>query len=227
MFKFKSTARDNIVYVIDKSDVYSGFFNNPSSYISSNVFEYDTMGDEDIQHTPLTNTISENTLDFLISMAEALIKEGKIPNITVEFLIFDYKREDKKNIEFLNKLEYDEEKIVYYNYSECKKSKAESKRYDKRWKEVPPWFKGSLQDIFTLMQENSPETGFLRVLNRIFNIQKTLYFGFTVGADFFDMDYDRYTKLTRALRIFRSILRSYSEMEYAIKSLEQLKESRS
>lgn len=224
MYKFKSLNRNNIVYLIDKDEYSRTFYRNPSSFVSSSLYEYDTMGDGNVQHTPLQHTTKENCFDFLVSISDSLINCLDFSDSEIKYIIYEYQGEQDKDIEFLNNLKYKEGKITYFNLKERKKSTVESKRYDTRWQEIPEWYNGvSIKDIFTLHQNTYPESSFIRLINKWYNIEGVIGYGLHEGAEFFNLEVEELRRLFWALRIFRNILTSFRNREYAVHSLESLK----
>jgi len=115
------------------------------------VKQYDTYGDGLTQHSPDYHVRLEDSVDALYSMTKAMLENPEAfktiaPNVWMPV-------PSRQQIEFFQKLVYNENKRVYYCQSDLKKSSAESKRYDRRWEEVPSWADGSFNAVLRFCNE--------------------------------------------------------------------------
>jgi hypothetical protein len=223
MIKFKSVKRNTIIYEVGYNS--EAFKYHSRDYLSSDVFEFDTLGDGDIQHTPSYPTNMVYALDFLISIS-SFILENNIPDddlFTIQYLTTTPDDETSK-INFIYKLKNVEGKRTFFNINNEKISRSESKRYDKRWTEVPSWFTGSTQDIYTLFKQVKPVFGFLEVLNRWNNINDVFYSHYVI-AECLNTDSDEVNDLLLALKTFKNLVLSLRKRVQAKKTLVSLIES--
>jgi hypothetical protein len=221
MIKFRSVKRDNIVYVVTDKDN-SSYYRSPSSYISPEVSEYDTLGDGDIQHTPEYLVSSINFKDWLISFSKHVLENNlsEDEEKCIRFLIYG---DDKKEIKFLEKLQYKEDKLTFFNLKELKISRAESKRYDKRWEKIPSWFVPNAEEIFTLLNQEKPISGILKRFNRWIEIKDALeyYVSQGEGAKFFKTTEDEYSERLLAMYLFKNTIQFVNYKQLAKKQLER------
>jgi hypothetical protein len=205
MIKFKSVKRNTIIYEVGYNS--EAFKYHSRDYLSSDVFEFDTLGDGDIQHTPSYPTNMVYALDFLISIS-SFILENNIPGNDLFTILYlttpDY---ETSKINFIYKLKNVEGKRTFFNINNEKISRSESKRYDERWTEVPSWFTGSTQDIYTLFNQVKPVFRFLEVLNRWNNINDVFY-SHDVIAECLNMNSDEVNDLLLALNTFKNLVLS-------------------
>lgn len=134
---FPSLARPNMRYRLYESYDASPAHNwLRDSGISSHVSQFDTMGDGETQHAPEAVVPKTQMLDFLRSFFAIihLLPEGELPKCIVR--AFCYKSISAETMAFVWSLKYNENKTVYVNLSDNKKSTSESKRHDKRWFEL-------------------------------------------------------------------------------------------
>ena len=142
MIKFKSIKNDQIGYAWGWD---SGSLNR--SNISYNAHQFMTYNDGMVQHSPLRSLEPVNTIDYLYSLAEYLLQNPKEIEVVRIGWAYD---ESSQTIAFLASLHWKEGKTKYYCFSECKVSSADSKRYDKRWTEVPQYADGTLSGVYRL-----------------------------------------------------------------------------
>jgi hypothetical protein len=217
MIKFKSVKRNTIIYEVGYNS--EAFKYHSRDYLSSDVFEFDTLGDGDIQHTPSYPTNMVYALDFLISIS-SFILENNIPDddlFTIQYLTTTPDDETSK-INFIYKLKNVEGKRTFFNINNEKISRSESKRYDKRWTEVPSWFTGSTQDIYTLFKQVKPVFGFLEVLNR-WNSINSIFYSEHIVADYTGLNIDEVSDLFLALGIFQNLVISINKRRRAERNL--------
>lgn len=135
-FVFPSVAHPSIRYVIYEgwSDAFTGRSTN--SAINPHIGAYDTLGDDEVQHTPEYCPQSDSLADFLESFLIVLDKIEGFPNWLASFWRFAVPSDDQ--IEFARDLRYrnDEAPTIYYNLPDRKKSTDSRKRHDKRWVEL-------------------------------------------------------------------------------------------
>lgn len=168
MIKFKSINRPSTVYTISTKDSYSSYQYN---IISNLVKEYNTYGDGMTQHSEEYNTIIPNIKDFLQSLSSYIHTNNGITDI--EEFYFWPKRSyalDDDRIKFFINLKYTEGKTLYYHIHENKTSRADSKRYDKRWNLVDLWHDGSMDSVIRLC--NNSYSNILEKILLIINIAK-------------------------------------------------------
>jgi hypothetical protein len=205
MIKFKSVKRNTIIYEVGYNSEASKYHSR--DYLSSDVFEFDTLGDGDIQHTPSYPTNMVYALDFLISISSFILENNISDDDLFTILYLTTPDYETSKINFIYKLKNVEGKRTFFNINNEKISRSESKRYDERWTEVPSWFTGSTQDIYTLFNQVKPVFGFLEVLNRWNNINDVFY-SHDVIAECLNMNSDEVNDLLLALNTFKNLVLS-------------------
>jgi hypothetical protein len=205
MIKFKSVKRNTIIYEVGYNS--EAFKYHSRDYLSSDVFEFDTLGDGDIQHTPSYPTNMVYALDFLISISSFILENNISDDDLFTILYLTTPDYETSKINFIYKLKNVEGKRTFFNINNEKISRSESKRYDERWTEVPSWFTGSTQDIYTLLQQVKPVFGFLEVLNRWNNINDVFYSHYVI-AECLNMNSDEVNDLLLALNTFKNLVLS-------------------
>ena len=143
--QFESIARKNIVYEYRKPDDFSYGNGNLHDHFK----EFDTLGDGSTQHTPSMFVYPVNALDALSSLAKHLTSNREQ---WADLDAFDWRElTSRDEVAFYASLKYNEDKTVYYNASERKKSASRSKQHDKRWEEIPSWADGGLDAIYSFV----------------------------------------------------------------------------
>jgi len=158
-FQFKSIGKSNeIGYVYDSLSYSKNDFG-----LHDSLFQYNTYGDGNTQHTPEYPVSVDNYTDFVISLIDHFRKDMKLAfDVCMFFQIVE-----PEKIRFYNSLKYDVNKFRYYNPETMKTSTSESKQYDKRWIEIPSYCDGSLKSLVSLVFTNHVRS-FWGLLNRIY-----------------------------------------------------------
>jgi len=157
-FRFESLARDGIGYAWESN--YSmnnnGFFRQPSRCIAPEVNEFQTYNDGMIQHGPLYAVSAENIQDFLVSLLIFLKDCHGNSELETVSERWPHDRISRDRAKFYEGLRYDpdEHRQTLYNNETMKKSNAESKRFDKRWIEIPNFADGSFIAVFRFFVES-------------------------------------------------------------------------
>lgn len=144
-FTFASVARPSWRYRLFSNDSDNPAYDwRRSNYcLCSHLSQFDTLGHDDVQHSPDVLVQNDDVVDVVESLGCSLHKlpvlmEGDESG--VEPLDWFWRSESSasdKVIRFAASLKFSETKDIYYSLVEdCKKSHHESKRYDKRWNKV-------------------------------------------------------------------------------------------
>lgn len=125
---------------------------------------YLTYGDSNTPHSHTSVLLKTKAGDFLGSLACYLFEKEDDPDYQKMLRIVAHRWPDmnrwqnRQAIVFaigLRPKKVPEGKLrnpLYYNLASLKTSSAESKRYDKRWQEVPDWADGSLEATVRLLR---------------------------------------------------------------------------
>jgi len=147
---FKSVSQANIRYVVtkDRHDLdNSSFYNSPGCYVDNTCFQYDTLGDGEVQHTPEYLVSTQNTEDFMVSLA-LYISENHNSEL---FKILEHLEPygiSTEQIKFLYNLKPNSNgKPTYINLQEMKKTTSD-KQYDKRWEKLDSDWRPTFRNIF-------------------------------------------------------------------------------
>lgn len=137
--------------------IYNSWSENPandwrnSNKLCDYVSSFDTLGDGETQHTPEhcpSNTF-ENAEDFVMSLIPAITGIPTGEDCSIEYnasrAIAPGTMPSDELIKFIGGLKYDDHKAIYVNFSDMKKSSAESKQHDKRWTKLCSSYDGSEQ----------------------------------------------------------------------------------
>ena len=119
--------------------------------ISRYVTTYDTMDDGETQHTADVVPQVGRLGDFLQSFVLTLGELDKLPDFVR--MVFSSHPPSFEQIKFLAKAVYREDKDVFVNVKEAKKSTADSKRYDKRWTRLTSYHDGTFRGILSVFYE--------------------------------------------------------------------------
>lgn len=109
-----------------------------SSILSYRSFYFETYGDGTCQHTPISPVpLGEISVDWLLSLAKHLLNSPAEYDWSMDSL-FGYGLPQPDLAQFLAGLK---EKHInqYFSPAERAVTKAESKRFDKRWFKIPSW----------------------------------------------------------------------------------------
>lgn len=145
-FTFKSLKSDQFAYEFD-----SNSYSYDHKGLHQNLLQYDTYGDGIIKHSNTYPVSSDNYVDCIYSFLHYL--KGNIKTaIDMNFYLRDISRD---SIKFFSSFKYDENKPYrYYSHEKLKVSSAESKRYDKRWHEIPTYLDGTPTGIRIILNDN-------------------------------------------------------------------------
>lgn len=133
--KFKSLSNPSLVYGWTEQWLWR-------EGIDSQASQYDTLGDSDTQHTPWYAVAPNQLIDYLESMTAAMIGElakvvGGDDNACVSWCLPG--ATSIPEIEFCKTITWKDGKPQWMKNGDHLLSRAESKRFDKRWSEVPKW----------------------------------------------------------------------------------------
>ena len=123
-----------------------------SRYVSS----FDTMGDGEVQHSGDVCVSNDwrNLSDFVDSIMPVVTTVPPEVMDSLRNVFVPYRLPSREQVEFIGKLRYDETKpFTYVNFDECKKSRSDAKRHDKRWSDLRSHFDGSLQALSSGLSE--------------------------------------------------------------------------
>ncbi|MBU1621808.1 MAG: hypothetical protein KJ604_20320 [Gammaproteobacteria bacterium] len=224
---FKSIKKDNIRYVFVESSTKennSGFYNHPSAFVASTAFQFDTMGDGEIRHTPLYLVGAEEIEDFTCSLALYLSENHSMDAYNVLHYnllrIKDYNQgNQRKEIQFLYGLK-NPQKETWINLSDCKKSYSESKDHDKRWIKLSCDFLPNFENIYPFFIAS-----FHGLLDRLFlteHIREATDWNIWV-------DYEEYFKIKdfnnirNALNIIEAFIVAYDKLAFIARAGENIK----
>ena len=148
---FKSIEHSDRMYSFNPGNEDSGFYRAPGSFLHKNAFRFDTFGDGATQHSPEYSVSRDDCIDYWGSFAYHLRENSEC----IASLEYNWSNTiSRRDVLFCAGLKWKEGKTVYYNKGEYKTSKAESKRYDKRWEQVPEWADGSVESIHRLLAKS-------------------------------------------------------------------------
>ena len=127
--------------------------------------EYDTYGDGLTQHAYETGIAPDNLGDFLASLAQFLMdNQEEVAHIEKRWPhYYDVGREQ---VRFLMNLRPKDGKRLYFSATDLKVSSSDSKRYDKRWEEVPTWADGTPGAVSALAFMGGDKTDHRDVLEK-------------------------------------------------------------
>lgn len=143
-FTFASIARPSWRYRIyrssDDNPAYS--FRHIGKSVDSQLSQFDTMGDGEVQHSPDCLVMVEDVVDVIISLAASLSRMNV--NIDDEefcdskFLSYFWRSKPSASdaeIQFCLGLKFNPKKETYYTFIDDgpRKSTSENKKHDKRW----------------------------------------------------------------------------------------------
>ena len=155
-FTFKSLEGSNIRYrLYETSDDNPAYdWQRRGNPISNLLSAYDTMGDGETQHAPDYLPQVDRLPDVLASLFSALhlIPEGELP--TCLMLFMRHQTPSRELLQFCNGLKTSDTANIWVNLGDCKKSKACSKRHDKRWLKLEEYFCGNLKGVHALLCQN-------------------------------------------------------------------------
>jgi hypothetical protein len=231
----------SIVNPTKRFAVYDSFANNPgyswrnSSVISDYLSTYDTLGDGETQHTPEyspTNTF-ENAEELIMSAIPVLKQfstEGSIFNNFYRMIV-PWTHPSPKLLAFIGSLRYNPDKATYVNFDDQKKSTADSKRYDKRWKDVCSSYDGTVSAFRRGLYDAEITGGnCIHAVLRDFAIYQHLDKGiWTLASDlvnesgtvFRGVDDQRMETFIHVLSMLKVYLESRDQMERAHQSLQR------
>jgi len=114
-----------------------------------------TFGDGLTQHGPESVAPKACFEDYLASLATYLEDPNAYRHAeAIDWLAQHWPRDvDAKRVRFLATLKHDPDKPRWYALRENKVSAADSRRHDKRWREIPSGTKGTAESVFYLFTE--------------------------------------------------------------------------
>jgi len=218
---FKSVRKVNIRYTIYRDHfspaIPTGvgyFYSNPSSYVGNDCFQFDTLGDGEVQHTPEQLISSFDLEDFMVSLAVFVAENHSKELVSVLNSLFPYKINDDK-IRFLYGI-HPSEKTIYINLSNLKTSTSSKKEFDGRWEKLPAGYSPDFEHIFPYLVES-----YYGILSRVIlteRIRKVTEFNLWV-------DYEKYFGI-RDFNLVRISLQLIESCRTVYKELERIEWAR-
>lgn len=216
-FNFKSLTRsDRIGYIYNSetASTPSYLYRNPMAYVSSNIYEYLTYGNGNIQHSPEGLVAAEHYMDAMSSLASYLLNDLKCAEAFANDH-FIHPLTNKDEVQFLASLKFNENKPVYYSLNERKKTSAKSKEHDKRYEPVPKDADGSGKFIFNTLRRNY--FSMLKCIQLIEEIRD--------HANYCWFDFEKilqtkidWANLTNPIHVIQAIIQSFRQIDYARRS---------
>jgi len=217
--KFESTVRSNTIYqwLHNVSSVPTHYYTNPFSYAFEEAYEFDTLGDGKVQHTPRNLVTSAYAEDFCISMAFHLESHPE----EAEELSYTFSIVNKGLIKFAAKVKYKEEKPQrYYDLESQKISSSQSKSFDKRFKIIPTWADGSVYSVLRLLRQSY--WSYCACLIAVEEIRRAMDYAWFDYHDVFGVERQELNLLIMALRVIQLYSKAHSAMDVAKRSAESL-----
>lgn len=219
---FKSVAQVNIRYVITKNHYdlnNSSFYNSPGCYVDNTCFQYDTLGDGEVQHTPEYLVSTQNTEDFMVSLA-LYISENHSPEL---FKILEHLEPygiSTEQIKFLYNLKPNSNrKPTYINLQEMKKTTSD-KQYDKRWEKLDSDWRPTFRNIFRHMVVSFH--GFLARLIVTEKIRQATDYGVWVDYEE-EFKIPDFNNIRGSMYVLESFLTAYRNIDAISRQVESLK----
>jgi len=182
-FVFQSIKDESMAYCFDSSE----FMSYSGSNLGDNLYMFPTYGDNLTQHGPQFPATVSNFVDCLASLAKYLLQNpDDVEQLTssTSWPMFGM-TVSREEIDFLvKKVNYKEDKVRYYSFQEKKMSSSESKRYDKRWEEIPRYADGTMQGVLSLLFNNKR---YLMSIERFFVYLK--------AKEYFQDEYNNYQSI--------------------------------
>lgn len=145
-FRFASIQRPSFRYrIYESSDANPAYDWRRANYcLSTEISQYDTMGDGEVQHSPDCLVQTEDCMDVIESLVHSLhlmrIDIDDSENCESRALRWFWRGESSlsdKLIQFCLGVKYNDKKDQYFTLHDGGKvSSSESKRYDKRWSKL-------------------------------------------------------------------------------------------
>lgn len=151
-FTFPSLVRPSWRYrlYVKDSDNLGYNWRNMRSGIDSHLSQFDTMGHDEVQHSPDVQVATEDTYDVIMSLGCVLNKieidlndETQCGSAVLKWFWRCESAASQKEIDFALTLKHSETKRQWYTFTDNgpRKSTSEVKKHDRRWIEVPRFSK--------------------------------------------------------------------------------------
>lgn len=156
-FDFPSISNLGLCYRFHTSsmDLWDSGYNT-AGLLSYHFGRFDTYGDGTCQHSHEIATSYQDFEDCLISLAEFMLEHREAAETIHYSAVWNTPPSDNQ-IRFALSLKHDPAKVRYYCYTDCKVSSSASKRYDRRWEEIPSWADGSVVSAFSILARKDAE----------------------------------------------------------------------
>lgn len=128
---------------------------NGAGWIAPFATYYETYGDGNVQHSPDIAIPVSMFSDWCASLASFLIDPANQDALEIVVSHWPARYNDcmlRDRIVNAAKIRHNPEKRQWFNLDTLAVSKADSKRHDKRWEEVPPYADGSIGAVFGLLR---------------------------------------------------------------------------
>lgn len=116
--------------------------------LDEHAFQYETLGDGECQHSNDCVVSRDLWIDYLTSLGAYLVDNPKDAEVVASNWPHG---ENIEQVRFALSLCRKEGKVQYYNLDECKLSSSDSKRHDKRWKEVESWHDQTMKSAYAVL----------------------------------------------------------------------------
>jgi hypothetical protein len=117
------------------SDLFDQAYHASGMILSNHAGWFETYGDGTVQHSSEMVCGAERCQEWCLSFADYLVKNFTQIELSAVPLGLPVVAPEK--VRFLCSLRYRDDKRQFYNLSDLKVSSSDSKRYDKRWLQVP------------------------------------------------------------------------------------------
>lgn len=153
-----------------------------SNLLTHSFMQYEVMGDGECQHTPSYDIGACRFTDFCLSVAQYLIDN---PDAEIHSFQVCCDPIPTELWDFLRSVKYSETTRKWFCLQLRKVSSNESKRYDKRWMEVPKWANGEVKSALDLYWYGMQDIGNPALLRRYYVFHSIREYA---GGSFFQMD---------------------------------------
>ena len=179
--------------------------------------QFDTYGDGDTKHSHTHKLGREQFTDFCLSVARHITEN---PLELVHSYEFGMDKISRESYQFLLSVKYDESKRKWFSFSLSKVSTSDTKRYDKRWTEVPTWADGAPKSAWQLYRFVRESSGSLLERYSILERFRELAGGCFYGQDecetwIAELKGDH----QQAYRALEAAVRGASALEYAKRAI--------
>ncbi len=130
-------------------------YRSADRHVADWVGWFDTLGDGNTQHTPEVPVPCDWLGDYTASLAAYLI-DAHEEDVAMVAATFYRSTIDLATIRFAASVKYNPDKRRWYSMDERKISAADSRRHDRRWKEVPTWADGQAEAVVSLLCDAFP-----------------------------------------------------------------------